>query len=333
MEARTAEPSELPAPPLSPRSRARGRILLAVKLAVAAAALAYTFWRLKPDEVLAAARRLSLQSVVLAAALCLMNLMLATVRWRILLAAYGAERPPRLAFLARAQLVGHFYNTFVPGNVTGDAVRGHATRRSFDTPLGSYMVVGLERFFGLAGLATVGAVGLLQHPLPGVSAAALAALAFAMAFVIALVPIVGRRVGAFLPGRLGAWARALPAVGRPGLLGIVLALSLLTQTMVGVTCYVILHVIAPQVAASDAVVLAPLAMGAVYVPSVGGLGVREASFVFFFSKIGVSNGDAIASSLAVFVVYALVAGLGGLVHLVRPLRSESERRGPQVPAS
>jgi uncharacterized membrane protein YbhN (UPF0104 family) len=309
-------------PAAKARSKRRDRLFFAAKLLATAGALAFTFSRLSFENLANAVRRLSLQAVVLATALTLANLTLAAFRWRILLAAYGAKSPPRMAFLARAQLVGHFYNTFVPGNVTGDAVRAHATRSSFETPLGSYMVVGLERFFGLAGLFTVGAVGLILHPLPGVVRAdLLAVLAFGTALVIGLVPFAGRRIGGRLPGRVGRWAQSLPVVARPGLLGIVLVLSLLTHTVVGLTGHVLIDAIAPQVSASESIVLVPLAMGSTYIPfTVAGLGVREEAFGFLLGKIGVLSADATAASLSVLAVYSIVAALGGLVHLVRPLQ-------------
>src|SRR6185437_7966425 len=142
--------------------------------------------------------------VLLATLLTLVNLSVAAVRWRVLLTAHGATQAPSLAFLARAQLVGHFYNTFVPGNVTGDVVRAHAARASFDGPLGSYMIVALERFFGLAGLFALGAGALLFRPLPGVARAeVLAALALATALGIGVAPIAARALGSRLPGRVG----------------------------------------------------------------------------------------------------------------------------------
>ena len=302
-------------------SGGRARLILAVKILVTVSALGYTFARMSVADLFGAVGRLSVSAVVLATGLTLANLVVAAFRWRVLLAAYGAKGVPGLAFLARAQLVGFFYNTFVPGNVTGDVLRGHATRASFEGPLGSYMVVALERFFGLAGLFTLGAVGLLVHPLPGVMRAdLLAALAFAMALMIALIPVVGRKVGRFLPGRIGRWATNLPAVERPWLLVFILLLSLLTHTIVGLTGHVLLDAIAPQISAAESLVLVPLAMISMYMPlSVAGLGVREAAFVFVFGKIAVSRADATAGSLAFFAVCAIVAAMGGLVHLLRPL--------------
>jgi uncharacterized membrane protein YbhN (UPF0104 family) len=321
----TPSTSALPAePPAAAPAVGRARALFAVKLLVTGGALAFTFSRLSLADLAGAVGRLSLSAVLAAVALTLANLFVAGVRWRVLLLAHGAKDAPGVAFLWRAQLVGHFYNTFLPGNVTGDALRAHATRASFDGPLGSYMIVALERFFGLAGLFTVGAIGLLWHPLPGVMRAdLLAAFAFATAFVIVLSPVLGRAFGRRLPGRAGAWAANLPTVVHPALLGVVLLLSLLTHTLVALTGHVLVHAVAPQVLVSESLVLVPLAMIATYVPfSVAGLGVREAAFVFLFGKVLVSAADATTASLAFMAVYVLVAALGGLLHLVRPLRTE-----------
>jgi hypothetical protein len=235
-----------------------------------------------------------------------------------------------VAFLWRAHMVGHFYNTFVPGNVTGDVLRAHVTRGSFDGPLGSYMVVVQERFFGLAGLSSLGALGLLAYPLPGViSPHLLAGFALASALVIVSVPVVGRSVGSKLPGRLGRWAAALPVVARPSLLAATFALSLVAHAVVAAIGYLLVSALAPEVTMSQALVLVPVAMSAMYVPSVAGLGVREAGFVFLFGRVGVSAADATLASLSFLGVYAIVAAAGGLLHLAGPLR-EPEVAEPAV---
>jgi uncharacterized membrane protein YbhN (UPF0104 family) len=310
--------------PAAPVSSARARVLLAVKVLVTAGALGLTFSRLSPADLASAVLRLSPGVVLLATLLTLVNLAVAAVRWRVLFVAHGAPRVPALAFLARAQLVGQFYNVFVPGNVTGDVLRAHATRDAFDGPLGSYMIVALERFFGLAGLFTLGAAALLFRPLPGVARAeVLAAFAFATALAIGVAPLVARALGGRLPGRAGRWAANLPPLARPGMLALALALSVATHTFVALTGHSLVHAVAPGVLVTESLVLVPLAMIATYVPfSVAGLGVREAAFVFLFGKVGVSGADATAASLALMAVTMIVAGLGGLVHLLRPLRVE-----------
>ncbi|MEZ4296432.1 MAG: lysylphosphatidylglycerol synthase transmembrane domain-containing protein [Polyangiaceae bacterium] len=315
---------DTPPPSPAPRAPRRRLFTFALKLTVTAAALAFAFSRTSLPELAVAVRRLHPSAVVLAVVLTLANLVLAALRWRILLAAYGATTAPSLAFLARAQLVGHFYNTFLPANVTGDLLRAHVTRTSFPAPATAYMVVVLERFFGLAGLFTLGALTLTLHPLPGVlRPELLALLALAAACTILLLPFAGRTLARRLPARLAPLADKLPAAPRPALLALVLALAVVTHTLVALTGHVLVAAIAPQVSAPESLVLIPLAMIATFLPfSVAGLGVRETAFVLLFAQVGVSSADATAASLAFFAVYALVAALGGLMHLARPLEPQ-----------
>lgn len=323
--------SSVSAPPKPPASKGRALLLFVAKLVVTGAALAFAFSRVSLADLADGVRKLSATALVLAVALTVGNLMVGAVRWRILLAAYGAKYKPSIPFLFRAQLVGHFYNTFVPGNVGGDVLRAHVTRSSFDGPLGSYMVVAQERFFGLSGLTSLAAMGLLLYPLPGViSPTLLGALALVAGVVIVTVPVAGRSIGAKLPGRLGRWAASLPQVAKPGFLGAVFCLSLVAHAVVAVTGYLLVSALAPQVAMSQALVLVPVAMAAMYVPSVAGLGVREAGFVFLFGRIGVSAAAATVASLSFFAIYGLVAVLGGLVHLMAPLK---ERDAPDADAA
>jgi uncharacterized membrane protein YbhN (UPF0104 family) len=312
--------SPSPAPP----SKSRKAAIFVVKLLVTTGALALAFSRVNLADFEGAAQRLTALRIALATGLTLANLGVSALRWRVLLAAFGAQRVPGVGFLWRAQLVGHFYNTFVPGNVTGDVLRAHVTRSSFDGPLGAYMVVGLERFFGLAGLFSVGALGLLVRPLPGVVRPdILGALALVTALAIVVAPIAGRTLGRFVPGRLGRWASNLPVVARPAWLGAAFLLSFGTQTLVALTGHVLVSGMAPSVVVTESLVLVPLAMIATYVPfSVAGLGVREAAFTFLFAKVGVSGADATMGSLAFMGVYMLVAAMGGLLHVAKPLEAD-----------
>jgi hypothetical protein len=298
----------------------RARVVLLVKLGLTAGAVAFTMSRLSLGGLVAAVERISLGAAALAWVLTVANLTLAALRWRVLLLAYGARSSPSIAYLTRTQLVGHFYNMLVPGNVTGDVVRAHVTRPCFDGPLTSYLVVGVERFFGLAGLFTLGAITLLVKPLPGVVAApVLAAFALGSATVIGVAPFVGRLAGRFVPGRIGAWLTSLPTPARVWPFFVAMAMSVVTHTIVALTGWLLVASVAPEVTLAQSFVLVPLAMVSTYLPSaVGGLGVREAAFTYVFGKVGVSAADATAASLALMVVYLGVAALGGVLHLMRP---------------
>src|SRR5690606_27519054 len=94
-----------------------------------------------------------------------------------------------------------------------------------------------------------------------------------------------------------------------------LAISLATQALVAIAGWVILaSVSGGRVSLADALVVVPLAMASAYFPfSVGGAGVREGAFVILCtSALSMSEADALASSLLVWIAQLLVAGAGGV---------------------
>ncbi len=290
---------------------------LAIRITITLAALAWTFSRLSLEDLGHAASRLTPVAATVALALTYLGLLIGAVRWRVLLGAYGAHTRPPVLRLFRLNLIGLFYNTFLPANVAGDVMRAHVTRDAFPGVTGAYVVVGVERIFGLAGLFTLGASVLALHPLRGIHDLPLiAALGLIAAVGAALAPMVGRRLAPRLPGRLRGLAASLPAIDRPVLLVPILALSVCTQAIVALIGYSLATAIAPQVTVTQALVLIPLAMIALYLPTIAGLGTREAAFVVLFGAVGVSAADATAISLAYFAAQLTVALTGGLVHLV-----------------
>ena len=318
----TAEEPALEAEEAPPRRRLRSWIWLAIRVSVAVGALWWTLSRVSMQEMMDAASRVTLLAAAAAVALTFGNLLVGALRWSALMHAYGARHKPSVLFLARVYLVGIFYNTFLPGNVGGDVLRGHVTRRAFPGVASSYLIVVIERVFGLAGLLLLAASVLVVHPVGGVEGLSqLSILGVIAALAAAASPVVGRRIAPWLPGRLKSLAGSLPAIERPSLLLIVLLLSVGTQTVVALTGWVLLESIAPEVALVESLVLVPVALAAVYFPAtVAGLGVREAAFVYLFTSVGIDRADATAASLAFLAAQLVVAGTGGLLHLLAPLR-------------
>jgi uncharacterized membrane protein YbhN (UPF0104 family) len=315
---------------VSDGSNKRKWLWLVLRVVVALAALGWTFSKLDFGKLVDSVAEIAPWAFVLAVSMALGALVLGAFRWRVLLHAYGAARPPSLFFLTRVYHVGLFYNTFLPANVAGDVLRGHVTRSAFDGMTGAYLVVAIERVFGLAGLLLLGAVVLMFRPVGETDLRLIGIFGVLAALFAALAPVVGRRLGSRLPGRLGKLAASLPRVERPLLLVLVLLLSMGTQSVVALTGHTLLVSLHPTLALSDSFVLVPLAMISLYLPTVAGLGVREAAFVFFFGKVGVSAEDATAASLAFFAVQLLVAATGGIAHLVAPLKVSSDEP-PKAP--
>jgi glycosyltransferase 2 family protein len=319
-------------PASPPRSTRRVIASWVLRIGVTVAALTWALSQTDMNALGAAFGRITTIALGGAVLLFFANLLAATVRWRVLLATYGSQWRAPLPLLYRIYVVALFYNTVLPANVGGDVMRGFVTRRAFPGAAGAYLIVFIERMFGLAGIFLLAAMGLILRPLdvlPNALAVALGALLASLA--AAASPLFARRLAPWLPGRLGTMAAALPIPTRPVLLVVVLVLSVVTQGLVALTGHVLLVSIGAPVGLFDSLTLIPVAMAAVYAPTVAGLGARELAFVVVLGAIGISEADAVAGSLALFGAQLIAALFGGLLHLVAPLPEaalEGQTSGP-----
>lgn len=286
-------------------ARRRAALSIALRVSLSLAALAWVAWRVDTGAVLAAFARVSPLAFTVACVSTALNLVVGSVRWRMLLEAYGAPRPPALGVLVRLNYIGFFYNTCLPGGVGGDVVRGYASRAAFGEAgvTGAGAVVLVDRVLGLVGLLLVVAITASVFPLPvadtnHVTAISLLGVLASASAVVAIA--AGRALAPRLPGKLREQAERLPTIVRPRPFVVAILLSLVTQSVVAWTGHVIVASLAPSVALTDSLVIVPLAMATAFLPFlVGGTGAREEIFQRLYAPLGVPGSDAVAASLLV----------------------------------
>jgi uncharacterized membrane protein YbhN (UPF0104 family) len=288
--------------------------------------VAYLIAVVDVDSLSRALARTSIGTVVVALAVISSSLVVGAVRWRALMTAYGAIAPPPLATAVRLYVVAVFYNTYLPGGVAGDVVRGLVVRDSFRDrgATEAIAVVLVERVLGLLGVFTLVAIGLvLVGPRLATTStlwwwsAAGAGLAVAAVLMLPL----GRRLAPYLPRRLAGIAGRLPVVSGRRYFAAAALLSLCTQLLTTVTGWLFLREVHPVATFSDALFIVPLAAATGFLPiTVAGLGAREAVFVSLCSQLlGMSAGDGLAASLLIWATTLMTGVFGGILQLVRPL--------------
>ncbi len=303
------------------KQKTRARIFLVVRIAVSVAAFAWILFRVDLSAIATAAQRVSPFAFVAACALTSVNLVVGSVRWRALLLAYGARAIPPFSTLVRLNFVGFFYNTWLPGGLGGDAVRGVASRDAFgpDGTTGALAVVFVERVLGLVGLLLVVAVTSTLFPLPSgdrstITMGSIGGVLAGIATIAALA--MGARIAKWLPSVLARIASRLPRIGRPGPFAVGVLLSLATQTIGALTGHVIVVSLAPQVTLATSFVAIPLAMATAFLPFlVGGTGAREMAFVALYASVGVPAEDAVAASLLVYSTQLSVGAVGAFLRV------------------
>lgn len=279
-----------------------------------AALAAIAFWLLRATDLADlgnALRRIPAAAVGIALLLGGANLVVATFRWGLVMRAFGARALPPFGTVLRLFLVGLFYNTFVPGSVGGDVLRGVLSQRVFERPTASYVVVVVERLVGLSALAVVFLAGVAASPdLVDVSAALpwVAGLA-----ALGLVVLAAARIS----GRLARWWSLVPPVEDAGRLIGAFALSFVGHLINVTIFWVLARGLDLPLGPLQLVVVVPLALVAAVVPiAVAGIGPREAALVGLLGLLGVAEAEALAMSLGYAAVLLAMAGSGGVLQLL-----------------
>jgi glycosyltransferase 2 family protein len=337
----TVEPSvsrqQAPVPARPARSVAMRRLLLLLRFAIPAAALTYILSKIPLGEVWASMRLVRPSAVAMAVAVIFLSTALATYRWRLLFRACGIDARPPFLELFRVYWICLFYNTYLPGGVGGEVVRGLATRRAVGERglPAALAIVLLERTLGFTGMVILVAVTFTLFPLQGIPDVMLwstLGLGAALASVVGIVS--GPRLARYLPKPLGRIAAALPSISSPPLFAVALLISVVTQFSGVVAGHLVISSISAVPSFTDSMVILPLVNALQYFPlTVGGTGVREAGFVVLYPLVGVSHADALAASLVLGAILYGVNAMGGVLHALRPIEQvesspESERPPP-----
>jgi len=243
-----------------------------------------------------------------------LNVIAATWRWRLLLGAQRVRVGARS--LLGSYLVAGFFNNFLPSNIGGDVIRIGDTARAAGSKTLATTVILVDRGLGLMALVLVAAVGATaagnlhqQAAAPIwpswlwalflVGAAASAPAVFAPdGFGRLLQPLTvfhPEWVGDRIDKLTGALARFRD---QPSALLGCFGGAVFVQTTMVVFYFAVSYALHLNVALSDLAVVVPVSFVVQMLPvSVGGFGVREATFSFYFTRIGHSLASALLVSL------------------------------------
>ena len=318
------------APPRLGRALLRTGLALALFLAGCAIAL----WLARGSDAAAAATLLSPLTLVACLALSSANYLLRGLRWVVLGRAFGIAAPAGRQLL---YFVAGFALTVTPGKV-GEVVRlwllhrDHGVSYTRSIPLlaaDRVMDMAAICLLALAGAALTSRYLLLTAVLTAACAVLLLALSRAR-FLLQILDWAERRIRR-APG-LFARAREvcaiLPAIGRPGVLGVSLALSCIGWLAECLVLMLVLRELGSAVGLGASVLafcLAALAGAVSLLP--GGLGAADLSLLGLLRLIEVPEASAIVATILVRVATLWFAVVLGVLALPFALR---RRAAPSV---
>jgi uncharacterized protein (TIRG00374 family) len=263
--------------------------------------------------------------------------LLSTMRWRCLLQAEKIHLPFwRLTLL---YYEGMFFNLMLPTAIGGDLIRGYQVSRLTDRREASLASILVERLSGFAALAIIACIAIIPayaHVSDPLIVWATAGSALGMVALVAsllsdrLQTLFFRLLHGVGLGRFhDTLHRLYEAVQRywthRSALALALGLSLILQSLVITIFYLISLALNLSVPFRYFFLFVPLMSVVSMLPiSIAGLGLREGSAVYLFTKVGMDTAGALSLSLLWFAVTALCSSLGGIVFLAGHTRHQIE---------
>ncbi len=253
-------------------------------------------------------------------------------RWRVLLFAYGGTNVPSALTLMRHNYVSGYFN-MLPGGVAGDALRGIRVRACVGDIVTSYTILFVERVLGLVGLLIVASFAAAsvtgEHYEVTTNALKIGVvMCLVLSTAALLFPYAARRPRVKrLVDRLPILAKVsakIPPAQRPGLLVGAIALSVFTQGFGIMAAYSITQSMLPGPQSSAALGVLPMIILVTHVPLVpGGIGQREAAFLYFYGLVGIPATVAVSTSVIALLMVLFVASVGGILYLGERLRGDA----------
>ena len=257
-----------------------------------------------------------------------LGLLIAGLRWKVLLVAQGSK-----AFIGRlveALLVGSFFNQFLPSTIGGDFVRSRWLAKSSGSALLSLTVVGLDRVLGSLGICAVALMALATGPAMVRSISdfwlVLATLAFGTITVVLFASVtVSPALRRLLPiqtlsaleSKVRLIYRALAVYRRhKGHLLLAFLLSVGLQLTIIVQYLALAAAFGLDVSVWEFSVVVSVATLVSLMPvTINGIGLRENALAVLGAPLGVSASNAVALGGAFMVILLVYGFVGGIIYL------------------
>jgi uncharacterized protein (TIRG00374 family) len=317
-------------------SRIRRLVIGGAKLVVSLGLLGVLFSRTDMNSIWEHARHASPLWLLAGLLLYAVSMGVAAWRWALLCEAQGIVVRTRALFAS--YLVAGFFNNFLPSNIGGDVVRIRDTAGPAGSKTLATTVVLFDRAIGLMGVVLMAAIG--ASLASGGAATAATALpvwpswlwaGFLLATVVGAPAViapagVGRLLQpltVFHPEWVGDRIAKITGTlerfrDRPSSLLGGFAGALTVQAMMVLFYAAVARSFNIPIATWHLAVVVPVSFVVQMLPvSVNGFGVREATFSFYFSRIGLPIGSAIALSLGAQALIMLFSLTGAGCYVAR----------------
>lgn len=279
-------------------------------------------WKVDLSAAIDHTSKQNLTLVLLAFAICFLQIGLGAVRWQIALRALGARPPFRET--AKFFYISIFFNAWLPGGVGGDFMRAWLSYRAEINAKVAITSVVLDRLAALLGIAV-----LVLFTMPSYLGQVGYSLLTVLPITVSMIGLIGVILIAFLRRLPAPWirfrilrmlrdfgydVRTVFFAPRNAIPLIIVAMA--GQAALGFMTYAMALSLDIRVSLAECIVLMqPVALISNLPITVGGWGVRETAILSVFGLVGVSPAASLALSIQLGLLLLVIALPGGLLWL------------------
>ena len=305
-----------------------------LKLLVCFALLWFVFSRVDLAEVYQLILKVKFEAFTLAFFIYLIAHVLFLFRWHKILRALQVK--VRFLTLLRLQLIGLFFNQFLPTSAGGDVIKAYYISQDTGKTGMSFLSVFLDRYIGLLAIIIFAAVAAVVSRLSinDVVIYHWVVLAFvaAVVFTILLASNFGRWVNRLLGVHLKFVQNIIVMINDSSktifrnyqVMLWTLLLSLGFMLLVVAINYIFIGYIGKSIELSDLFIfIALIALAASLPISINGAGPRELAYVYFFSTIGFTAEESLSLAVLNLALLLLISLPGALLYLLMAAKKKS----------
>jgi hypothetical protein len=329
----------------APASRSRKNAFGALRILISVALIGYLLTTTDLGEPFVMLKSWSAIYFLIAVLLGVFTNVIFAYRWKITLAVSGVSVP--LLMLVKFYFVGAFFNLFLPTAIGGDLVRGYDLAVHSGKKMGAVTSVLVERIVGFFALAFIALLALLfgSGTIRDATVTTVILIVclgyFALVTIVFNARVMKKLVAMFKFIKLWDIGKRLDRVydslqaftAHKAILWQCFVLSIVCQTLTILAGYSLALSINLKLSLIYFFMVLPMIWIIMMVPlSINGLGVREGAFVFFFTRLGLSDSAALLLSfltLSQKIALGLIGGITYLLGQVPPIVVTQRRSGPR----
>jgi len=245
------------------------------------------------------------------------------LRWRTL---YGADEVPAYREFVKFILLGYFYSILLPWSLGGDAIKAVAFGKRHNGMLHSSSAILFGRIFGVTSLFVIFIIARISfnYPLDEMITLSiiigllLISVGLMLFFITPLTFFKRFKPDSSLRKNLES-ITSLPK--EKWILGALF--SFVIQFTILSMVYSSFKLIGAEINYSHIIFYLPITTILLFLPiSFSGLGVREASLVYFLAPIGISSTECLESSIITYIVLVCLAVIGAVIFVFTRQRNE-----------